>query len=260
MKNRVYKFLIIITVACTMMAPASAKQVIQLSTINWEPYSGQELPNGGFFTEIVTEAFAKAGYDVELIYLPWVRAMNEAKLGNVHGVMDVYWKLDRDPYLAYPEPAWVVKEEFFVLDDTSIVYTGQLSDLKGLNIGVLLGSAQAEELTEAGIKTTGITHHSQSIKMLMAGRVDAVLMPHEVFFYHYEQLEPSFIKKPVMALTPAFKSYEMFVAFSKNKPGYKQLVSDFNHGLRLIIETGVFSNIAEKHKFNVGVNANEKDY
>lgn len=76
-----------------------AKDTIQISTINWEPYSGEKLPNHVFFSELITEAFSRVGYRVEFKYRPWARALKEAKNGDVHGVMNTYWKKEREYYL-----------------------------------------------------------------------------------------------------------------------------------------------------------------
>lgn len=225
----------------------SAGQTIRLSTINWEPYTGESLPDHGFFSELVTEALARAGYRVEFQYRPWKRALHEAKKGDVHGLMDAYWKKDRVGFLDYPDVVWKVREEFIALRDNPVKYSGKLGDLKDVVIGSLRGSAQDEELRAAGIRTDVVTDQRQNVEKLLKGRIDAMLIPNSIFFYHAEQLDPRFDRTRVKILTPPYKIYDMYVVFSKKKPGYAKLTADFNRGLKLIKTDGTYQKILEKH-------------
>ena len=225
-----------------------AERAVRLSTINWEPYSGERLPDHGFFSEIVTEAFSRVGYTVTFQYRSWARALEEAKNGDVHGVMDAYWKVERLKYLSYPDVVYRVREHFVALPDHPISYSGELADLKDYTIGALNASAQADELKAVGIRTETIDHQVQNIKKLLSGRIDAMLVPLPVFFYHAKRLDKRFEASKVKVLTPAFKTYDMYVAFSKRNPGYRQLTVDFNRGLRLVRADGAYVRILNKHR------------
>ena len=237
-------------IAAFMSGIVGAEQTIQtirLSTINWEPYAGESLPDHGFFSELVTEAFSRVGYRVEFQYRPWARALDEAKNGDVHGVMDAYWKEDRVEFLEYPDDVWKVKEEFIALRDTSITYTGSLADLKGSIIGVERGGAQAEELRAADLQTAAVADQVQNVQKLLAGRIDAILIPRAIFFYHLERLKPQFDRTLVKILKPPYKVYSLYVAFSKQKPNYAQLTADFNRGLKRIKTDGTYERVLKKH-------------
>jgi polar amino acid transport system substrate-binding protein len=56
-------------------------KVVNISTLNWPPYAGSELPNGGATTEVVRVAFEKIGYEIDVAYRPWKRAIDMAKKG-----------------------------------------------------------------------------------------------------------------------------------------------------------------------------------
>ena len=240
----------VIAFAIFMINGICAGQTIQLSTINWEPYTGEKLPDQGFFTEIVKEAFAKVGYKIEFLYRPWARALQEAKDGTVHGIMDAYWKKDRVKYLEYPDVVWKVREEFIALKKNPIKYNGKLADLKGSTIGVLRGSAQAEEIEAAGVKTEAITDQKQNVQKLLAGRIDAMIIPRSIFYYQAESLDKKFNRKNIKVLQPPYKIYDMYVAFSKKKPNYKKITADFNKGLKLIKENGTYNKIIKKHNIS----------
>ncbi len=55
--------------------PAAAQdKIVSVSTLDWPPYTGSELPRGGATTEAVRAAFAKVGYEINVAYRPWKRA------------------------------------------------------------------------------------------------------------------------------------------------------------------------------------------
>ena len=259
-KPTVFMLVIILGLGIAVDA-AHAEQTVLLSTINWETYSGETLPNHGFFSEIVTEAFSRVGYKVEFQYRSWARALEEAKTGDVHGVMDAYWKAERLKYLSYPDVVCRVKEHFIALQDHPISYSGSLADLKNYTVGVLNASAQADELSAAGVRTEAIDHQIQNIKKLVTGRIDAMLIPPIIFFYYAERLDAQFRVPKVKVLTPPFKTYDMYVAFSKQNPDYRQFTADFNRGLQLIKADGTYAKIRNKHEIQetIGSDSNGTD-
>ncbi|WP_459035862.1 substrate-binding periplasmic protein [Roseivivax sp. CAU 1761] len=62
--------------------PAGAERVAErvlVTTLEWPPYTSPHLPKGGATTEVVRQAFAAAGQEMEVRFLPWKRAIAEAK-------------------------------------------------------------------------------------------------------------------------------------------------------------------------------------
>lgn len=226
---------------------SGSEKTIHLSTINWEPYTGKSLPDHGFFSELVTEAFSRMGYRVEFRYSSWARALRRARNGEVNGLMNAYWKKERTRDLSYPDVVWKVREEFIVLRNSPLTYTGNLSSLKGFNIGVLRGSLQAEELREAGLQVQEIDNQVQNVKKLLRGRIDAALIPRNTFFYHLARLSPQFDKAKIKILNPPYKTYDMYVVFSRKTYDYEKLTADFNRGMALIKADGSFKKILQKH-------------
>ena len=251
LKKRILFNILVIMFASNISGLVNAEQIVKLSTINWEPYTGQNLPDHGFFSELVTESLAKVGYRVVYGYRPWPRALKEAKDGKVDGVMNAYWKQDRTEFLSYPDVVWKVKEEFIALQKNPISFNGKLSSLKGYKIGVLNQSAQAAEIEFADVKTEPVSDQLQNVKKLLAERIDAIVIPRSIFFYHLERIDPGFDRTLIKILKPPFKIYDMYVAFSKRKPGYEQLTADFNRGLKLIKVDGTFKKILQKYNITL---------
>nr|WP_276562388.1 transporter substrate-binding domain-containing protein [Hoeflea prorocentri] len=66
--------------AMSFAVPAAyAADSLTVTTLEWPPYTSENLPKGGATTEVVRQAFAAAGLDVSVVTLPWKRAISMAK-------------------------------------------------------------------------------------------------------------------------------------------------------------------------------------
>ncbi len=60
---------------------AENKRKLRVVTCNWEPHFGENMPGGGYFSEITRQAFKRAGYASEIYFMPWKRALHVVKNG-----------------------------------------------------------------------------------------------------------------------------------------------------------------------------------
>ena len=64
-----------VIVARADTAPDGAGITIRLSSLDWPPFSGENLPNRGLTTAIVERTLARTGLSVDVSFLPWQRAV-----------------------------------------------------------------------------------------------------------------------------------------------------------------------------------------
>ncbi len=92
-----------------------AKETITISTSQWSPYITSVSPQYGSMSTIINEAFANVGIKVEYVFLPWARAYEGAKSGEVDATS--YWykdeKHERD--FLYSDPLTTDEVVFFRL-------------------------------------------------------------------------------------------------------------------------------------------------
>lgn len=243
-----FRILSLLTVLLSYnLGPVYARPGIHLASSNWEPYTGLDLPEQGYFSELVSKAFEKVGYSVEFEYFPWVRALHTTQHGDIDGLMTVYFTKERSTTMEFSSPILSIQEVFISHHDNPIHYDGNLTSLQGYTIGIMRGSTEAEELVAAGANIERVANQRQNVQKLILGRVDAVVIPQEVFFTILEQLEPSYDKSNFKVQSTPFKNYEMHLAFSKQRAGYKKITEDFNKGLQLIVGDGTYDFVQQKH-------------
>ena len=67
-----------------LLSPSSqAQDVITISSGEWPPYISQQLPHYGVTSQIVSEAFEQVGVTVKYEFLPWSRALEAARAGEL---------------------------------------------------------------------------------------------------------------------------------------------------------------------------------
>lgn len=79
----------------TMMVAFSSlakAETVYLTSLEWPPYSSAELPNQGASIAVAKAAFAAMGYQLEVEFYPWSRAVALATRDKKYaGYFPEYW-------------------------------------------------------------------------------------------------------------------------------------------------------------------------
>ncbi|MBO9479170.1 transporter substrate-binding domain-containing protein [Shimia sp. R11_0] len=161
-----------LSVGLAFGAQASEHQVMSLE---WAPYVGSDLPEGGILVSVLEKALAKSGHSLSVEYLPWARSQKKAA---------------DDPSVLGYYPAWPseVQEGFFASpviysspvgfvqrQDNPINWT-TLEDLHGLTVVVVRSYEYPEEfealMASGAIAVQEASDDAQLLKMVAGGRGD----------------------------------------------------------------------------------------
>ncbi|KZY31157.1 MULTISPECIES: ABC transporter substrate-binding protein [unclassified Oleiphilus] len=156
------------------LAYSSEKQV-SLSYVDYPPYYGKTLENGGPISEIISAAFKLKNYKVTKEQLPWSRALEWTKEGKFDGIYTAWYRKDREKDFAYSAELPANKVVLFKRKDAQINYQSY-SDLKPYTIGVVRGYANPPGFDEAGLTLAPVTTDKQNLLKLSASRIDLVLV------------------------------------------------------------------------------------
>ncbi|MEM7221859.1 MAG: ABC transporter substrate-binding protein [Pseudomonadota bacterium] len=189
-KRPCFGVLAILLLALGLSGPAlAADQVVRIATLDWPPYTGKDLPAGGATTDVVRAAFAKVGYDVEVEYRPWKRAIGMAANGtdDVVGYFPGYHCNHREGFVA-TEPLGNGPLGFAEHSEAPITWEtlDDISDQQ-LKIGTVLGYANTDDF-DAKVGTGYIlavpsNDDLTNLKKLMRKRIDAVVIDKLVLEY-----------------------------------------------------------------------------
>ncbi|MBF0225650.1 MAG: transporter substrate-binding domain-containing protein [Desulfobacterales bacterium] len=222
---------------------------IFISGTEWEPYTGEHLLNKGFLAEITVEAFKKVGYDVTVKLIPWIRAIEETKIGKFHALIGASYTEDRTNYFAYPKYAWENYMHIFTQNDKDMTYT-TLEKLCPGKVGLLRGSYLVERIRKNVncLKIEEANTVLSNIEKLIAKRINYMIDSKDsVYFYINTDLKEK--KNMVKIIYPPLELDKVYTVISKNIPNYETILNDYEKGIELIKQDGTYQKILEKHGY-----------
>ena len=218
-------FRIAVVVALTvLLGSVSANRAfadsVVVSTLEWPPYTSPKLPQGGATTEVVRQAFAAAGLDIDVRFLPWKRAISEAR--------------DDDAVIAYYPGYHCRHVEGFVPSEPigngplgfaenvkAPVEWKSIDDIgqQKLKVGTVLGYANTDEFDEkAGtgwVRVIPAPDDITNLRKLMVQRIDMAVIDKLVMSY-------------LLASEPTLKDGKGAIRFNSKTLDDKRLYLCFN--------------------------------
>lgn len=241
---------VLFIVICSLFLPALnySQETITIGAVNWAPFTGEQLQDFGFVSEITRLAMSHSDYNIQIDFIPWARALYKIKTGEIDGILGVYHTGERTEWMAYTEPVGDTDLIFLQMKNANAPTDyNSLQDLKNMTIGTPRGFAVTPEFDKAEyLKKEEVLDTYHSLKMLLKGRVDIIVDSREVLNYLIENEFPEYSDSTV-ELYPSLDNKIIYNAFSKSNPDYSKLVALFNNGLRKLKDNGTYELVKQKH-------------
>lgn len=224
----------------------AAQRLVTLTSSEYPPYYGSDLPKNGAIAEVVVEAFRLVGYQVNLRFYPFPRALQAAQSGECDGMIALWHRQEREQWFVFSAPLASNTLGFYKRKDAAIQFTS-LADLGRYRIGVVRGYATPSAFDAAwlpGVKQ--VTLDIQNLRKLGLGRLDLALIDKAQGAYLIKHRAPE-LAEVLEWLEPSFDADPMHLVFSKSRPGYEQRHYDFNRGLALLAKSGQLAKILAAH-------------
>lgn len=246
------KKLLILALFLWLSLPAFAQsKEVNLTAIDYQPFTGENLKNGGFLSEVTTEAFKREGYTVKFFYRPWARGIKESKQGDWDGMTGLWYRKDREKWFIFSPPLASNEITFVKRKNTQYEFKGYKDLIKqNLKIGVVRGYANPPKFDKV-IDQLNISVAREDIlnlRKLGKGRIDLVVIDKLVGKYLIATKMPEFIDA-FNFMDPPLKVDPLYIGFSKNAPGIKAKAEAFKRGFTKIESDGTYQKILLKHGF-----------
>ena len=152
-----------------------AANTIKISTGHWPPYLSDDLPGGGFVSQIIRESFKNEGIEVTFAFLPWSRALAMVKAGKYQA--SAVWSCteSRSRDFLFSSPLLPYQYVFYHRADEPFDWN-DLTELKGKNVGLTQDYSYGETLRgviESGLVDADVTtSDTANFKKLLLNRID----------------------------------------------------------------------------------------
>lgn len=160
-------------------------QEFQMTSLDWPPYTGEQLSQQGVTTERVKALLAKAGHNLNVRFMPWQRAVDTARNDPAFvGYFPEY--LDPASPCLFSDPIGNGPLGLAERKDKPLKWA-VLDDLKPFRVGVVSGyvnTAEFDAQVAAGqLKVDPASSDEQNLLKLANGRVDAAVVDKNVLEY-----------------------------------------------------------------------------
>ncbi|MFD2205622.1 substrate-binding periplasmic protein [Kiloniella antarctica] len=228
-------FIVLLTLlpSVSVLSKVNAKE-LRLVTGEYPPYTSNEIPGGGYVSEIIKKVFSIMEYDLTLDYLPWKRGYVLTKQKEYVASYPYLKTEERSLEFLYSEPIVEWESKVYVREDSGIDYKSPL-DLAGLTecIPHHFGSLEIfSKMHAAGsIKRVRPPYIKSCWLMVLNGRADFFI--EDVFvaeIYRREILDDRFGE--IIELSKTVSIDSGYIIFPRNSFRSEMLVSQFNQTLR----------------------------
>lgn len=211
-------------------------KTLTIVTGDYTPAIDHTLPDKGYVSRLVKDAFALAGIEVEFLFMPWARGLRTVRSGKEAVIMYYAKQPERLKYFTFSDPLFSEDWFFFHLKKTPFQWQ-TLEDLAQFRIGATLSYSYNEEFHDLADKNLlnvyWVARDEQNWQMLMAGRID--LFPSVIIGWH--QLRKIYSERALDLITlhpKPFVTHKNYLLFSKEHPEAEYYRKQFNRGFTLL--------------------------
>jgi polar amino acid transport system substrate-binding protein len=225
----------------------AAESKFSIAGAELAPHSGHALPQQGWVPQVINEALEGSGYRVDFKILPFNRALLAVKKGQIDAISPLYINELRKSFLLYSEPLVVSETVLFYTKEKPVHYQ-KISDLSGLKIAIMRGASVNSEFDSyQGLSKIEVTSYQQLVRMLLLGRVDA-LVGEEFVVREIIKNDSEFKgKHRLLQADVALATQGLYVAVSKAVPDPEVKLQVLNARVNQLKTSGRFSQILLQH-------------
>lgn len=246
-----YSMLIFVFCIILLSSQQTYGQKLVLAAVDTRPTAYlAEGAQKGLLVDIINEAFKRAGYAIEIKLMPWARCIEEVKLWRIDGIFSVYDLPERREFLIYTHEVLIVQEQaFFVRKDSKTKFDGDLNKFSNRIIGIIAGTSYGPRLDlaikEGTFKKIDPTNSIESnLRKLITKRIEIIPSYKHVVISTAKELG---CLGEIKELKPEIEAIPSFLAFSKNKANYTNIIKDYDKALLSMKKDGTYDAIFSKY-------------
>ena len=243
--KRLFAVLLILILPCGALAEDDS--VVRLTSLQWPPYSGKDLPGGGASVQVARAAFEAMGYTLKVDFFPWSRTVTLARENSSRyaGYFPEYYADSVAEAFHFSDAMGSGPLGFAERVDQPVDWRSH-DDLANYPIGIVqdyINEAEFDKRVADGrIRAQAVTSDATNLVKLVRGRIDMAVVDKNVMDYLIrtdERLQNSAGK--LQFNKRMLENKMLYVCFKKNPMGEK-LLAVFNEGLKKIDVDSIMKN------------------
>ncbi len=227
----------LVTYTVPPQTPPSPR-TLRFATLEWPPYISRELPGNGYVAHLLREVFGSAGYRVELVFLPWQRAINALSDTAFAGYVPEYFDQTISNRQCLFSEGFPGGPLAFVHRTGRNIALAPLEEMRHLRFGVVAGYVNYREFDDADyLLKDDAPDDLHNIRKLLAGRIDMIIGDAMVIQYLYRtHVTPG--GNDLTILRPYLEDKPLHLCVNPRHPAAKDVQKIFADGLETLRRSG----------------------
>ncbi|WP_437670803.1 substrate-binding periplasmic protein [Sorangium sp. So ce131] len=237
---------------------ANGRPVITIASTDWLPFHGESLEGGGCFSVALRTALERVGYQADIKFYPWKRAVILAENGDVDVLGSDYYGKKREEHFIYSDPLWETYSGFVKLKNRNLPYSVHSEDmdktyrpLAPYRIGVVAEYTYEQGFENASyLQKTSVPNEASLLRMLIEDRLDLVMIDKytaEYYMKNESQLVPH-VNEVEFMQPPVSRNWNYYLVSRKAKRPW-EIVRTMNQGFQLIRADGTLDAIMADQRY-----------
>ncbi len=234
---------------CAVPAHAQSKSLTLITGNDFKPYTDEALPGGGMITEIIRQVLEDRGYDVTVEFRDaWPEVYDTAASGEFDGTFPYYYRIRRARDFAYSEP--IFSETQWAMSRRGRFEPKEFGDLRGRKAckpqGYALPPAMINDVKTGAIELEEPNTMTRCFELLALNRTDFVVSGQRQGLQLADAV-PDFSRDEVATSPFVLVENKQHFIVSHETEAEKQILADFNEGLRLFKTDGRYNDIVSEY-------------
>ncbi len=231
-------FLLSLLLSAGFFVPAQAAETWKVASLEWPPFSGAKLPDGGTGVKALRDALKSQGITLQVEYFPWSRAMATAAKPDWVGFFPA-WPADvTSQSEAFGATPALFRSPIVIAEHKEAPLTLHgLKDLKGKRVGTVQDYGYPQEFLDLDqqkfFKSDPAVDDLTGLKKLALKRVDGMVIDINVMkFLQKTELKADADK--IAANAGWQVNMDLLLAVNKANPNYPKIFAAYAKALKAV--------------------------
>jgi len=222
MKRKIKLIVLVILIIIPLQySPAENDKIYTADFEKWPPFRIEDESSKygfkGLDIEILNEISKKLNIKIQIIRSPWARSLANIKSGESDIITGLAYTEERAEFINYAEPSYYSVTPVFYVKKGNAGKIKSYNDLYSYSVGHSIKSAYFEPFnSDSKLNKVELSNETQLIKMLVLGRVDAIIGTDPNL--SYDLLKANVRSKVEPAAYKPDKITKLYIGISKKSP------------------------------------------
>jgi len=222
---------------------------LSLAGTQWPPFIARSLPGKGLSVEIVSAVLSRAGYTVDMVFVPWKRVLQGIDEGEYDVSLALWKSPQREKRLLFSDPYFINELIGVHHKDSKLVITNLDEALSySASLGLMDDYAYSAQIQQYPNRRY-MTQYNALLRDLASKDLDFSLLDRSVAQFYLER--SAALKNSLQVTTITLESKPLHIGMSRQHPRANEVIRDFNRYLKMYLKSHDYQALLDRYKLKI---------